>query len=376
MTKGKVLITGGAGFIGSHTADELEKRGYKIRILDNLNPKTHFGKWPEWVKPGWEKIKGDVRNRTTMLRALKGADYVIHLAAMMDLLPDYSQFMESNVTSTALIYELIVEKKLPIKKVIVASSQFVYGEGRARCEADGDINCPIRTTEQLVRGEWNPVCPKCGRQVRSLPLLETHQDPPNQYSISKYAQELIALKIGRMNNIPSVAMRYSIVHGPRQSLKNAYSGALRIITLQMLAGRTPSIYEDGGQLRDYVSVYDTARANAVVLEDERANYENFNVGGGVGITVLELANIIAREVNFPKTLAANGQFRVGDIRDAVSDISKLAGLGWKPTVSEEETVREYVRWVKEQKLDRDYVLEAQKEMVRVGVIRNSTWPDI
>lgn len=371
MNKGKVLITGGAGFIGSHTADELERKGYKIRILDNLNPKTHFDGWPVWVKPEWEKIKGDVRDRRTMLKALKGVDYVIHLAAMMDLLPIYSQFMDTNVTSTALIYELIVEKKLPIKKVVVASSQFVYGEGRAKCEADGEINCPIRTTEQQARGEWNPVCPKCGRQVRSLNLLETHQDPPNQYSISKYAQELIALKIGRMNSIPSVAMRYSIVHGPRQSLKNAYSGALRIFTLQMLSGREPSVYEDGGQLRDYVSVYDVARANVLVLEDDRANYENFNVGGGTGISVLELARIIGREVGWKEEIKANGKFRVGDIRDAVSDISKLAGLGWKPTVAEEETVREYVRWVREQKLDKDYVLEAQKEMIKAGVIRSS-----
>jgi dTDP-L-rhamnose 4-epimerase len=229
----------------------------------------------------------------------------------------------------------------------------------------------MRTTEQLARGEWNPVCPKCGRIVRSLPLLETHQDPPNQYSISKYAQEMIALKLGRMNNIPSAAMRYSIVHGPRQSLKNAYSGALRIFTLQMLSNRTPSIYEDGGQIRDYVSVYDVARANADVLEDERANYENFNVGEGRGITVLELAGMIAQETGWKGELKPTGEFRVGDIRDAVSDISKLKSLGWIPKVSEEEIIKEYVSWVKQQKLDRDYVKEAEEKMKEAGVVRKT-----
>jgi dTDP-L-rhamnose 4-epimerase len=229
----------------------------------------------------------------------------------------------------------------------------------------------MRTMEQLTKGKWNPVCPKCGKDVRSLPLLETHQDPPNQYSISKYAQELIALKLGKMNSIPSVAMRYSIVHGPRQSLKNAYSGALRIFTLQMLAGKDPTIYEDGGQIRDYVSVYDVARANAAVMEDPRADYENFNVGSGRGYTVLELANIIAKETGWTKEMAANGLFRVGDIRDAVSDITKLKSLGWKPEMSEEEIVKEYVTWVKEQKLDRDYVKEAEEAMKKAGVIRKS-----
>ncbi len=371
ISRRKVLITGGAGFIGSHTADELEKRGYKIRILDNLNPKTHFNGWPAWVRPSWEKIKGDVRSRATMVRALKGVDYVIHLAAMMDLMPVYSQFMDTNVTSTALIYELIAEKKLPIKKVIVASSQFVYGEGRGRCKIHGVVNCEMRREENLKRGKWQPVCPSCGKEVVSLKLVETHQDPANQYSISKYAQEMIALKLGRLNNIPSVAMRYSIVHGPRQSLKDAYSGALRIFTLQMLLGRTPSIYEDGGQLRDYVSVYDVARANALVLEDERADYENFNVGGGKGITVLNLAKMIAAEVGWKEKLTANGEYRVGDIRDAVSDISKLQSLGWKVQMTEGEVVKEYISGVREQKLDKDYAKEAEEQMKKAGVIRRS-----
>jgi dTDP-L-rhamnose 4-epimerase len=371
MIKGKVLITGGAGFIGSYTADELEKRGYKIRILDNLDSKTHFGKWPEWVKPSWEKVLGDVRNRKDWEKVLKGVDYVIHLAAMMDLLPNYSDFFDTNVTSTALLYELIVGEKLPIKKIVVASSQFVYGEGRARCESDGEVYSQVRTVEQMSTGQWNPVCPKCGRIVKALPLLETYQDPLNQYAISKYTQEMIALKLGRLNSIPSVAMRYSIVHGPRQSLKNPYSGALRIFTLQMLAGHRISIYEDGKQLRDYVSVYDVARANADVLENLKADYENFNVGGGRGITVLELSRMVAKEIGWTGKLEPTGEFRVGDIKDAVSDISKLKSLGWEPKVSEEETIKEYIAWVKKQKMEEDYVKRAEEELKKAGVVRKS-----
>lgn len=369
MSKGKVLIIGGAGFIGSHTADELFQRSYKIRILDNLSPKTHFGKWPDYLNPKFEKIKGDVRNKSALLKSLKGMDYVIHLAAQMDLMPDYSTFFDVNVTSTALLYELIVAQKLPIKKVIVGSSQFVYGEGRWQCQTDGVVYPKMRVLSQLDKGIWDPVCPQCYGKITLLLLKETHQDPPNQYAISKYTQELIALKLGRLNKIPSVAMRYSIVHGPRQSLKNAYSGALRIFTLKILKGEAPSIFEDGLQLRDYVSVYDVSRANVNVLEHEKANYENFNVGGGMGYTVLELAQILDRVSNIDITLKPSGQFRLGDIRHAVSDISKLKSIGWKPKDNEEGIIKEYFTWVKTQKLGIDYVSLAEKQMKKTGVLR-------
>jgi len=369
MNKGKVLITGGAGFIGSHTADELFKKGYKITILDNLSPKTHFGKWPIYLNPKFEKIKGDVRNKVTLLQALKDVDYVIHLAAQMDLMPDYSTFFDVNVTSTALLYELIANKKLPVKKVIVASSQFVYGEGKWECQTDGEVYPKMRILSQLEKGIWNPVCPLCQGKITPLLLKEDHQDPPNQYAISKYTQELLALKLGRLNNIPSVAMRYSIVHGSRQSLKNAYSGALRIFTLKMLKGEPPTIYEDGMSLRDYVSAYDVARANALVLESDKAGFENFNVGGGKAYTVLNLAKLIAKILGVSVQFKPNGQFRLGDIRHAVSDITKLKRVGWTPIDKEVDVIKDYISWVRQQKLDRDYLSIAQNQMKKSGVLR-------
>lgn len=365
----RVLIIGGAGFIGSHTADELFKKGYSIRILDSLSPKTHFGKWPKYLNPKYEKIKGDARDSRVLTRSLKGVDYVFHLAAVMDLMPDYSVFFDTNVTSTALLYEIIAGKKLPVKKVVIASSQFVYGEGRWQCEKHGFVYPKQRTSEGLSVKKWDPVCPIGKEKIEYQTNREENQDPPNQYAISKYTQELIALKLGRLNNIPSVAMRYSIVHGPRQSLKNAYSGALRIFTLQLLTGKSLSIYEDGLSKRDYVSVYDVARANADVLGSPKADYENFNVGGGKGYTVLELASMIAKVLGKEADFKPTGEFRVGDIRHAVSSISKLEKLGWRVRDDEVRVVQEYVKWVKEQKLDKDYLSLAENQMKKLGVIK-------
>lgn len=372
MARNKVLIIGGAGFIGSHTGDELKQRGYQIRVLDNLSPKTHFGSWPKYLDPSFEKIKGEARDRKILAKALTGVDYVIHLAALMDLMPNFSDFFDTNVTSTALIYELIVANKLPIKKVVVASSQFVYGEGRWHCQTHGDVFPELRAPDELSQQKWDPVCPQCHGSIAPLAGLETHQNPPNQYAISKYAEELIALKIGRQYNIPSVAMRYSIVHGPRQSLKNAYSGALRIFALKLLKGEAPPIYEDGLMRRDFVSVFDVARANADVLENLKADYENFNVGGGKFLTILDLAKLLAKKIGFKGSLSPSGQFRVGDIRHAVSDISKLKSLGWRPQDSEEQVVTKYLDWLTVELTKHDYYVyltQAEKQMAKAGVIR-------
>ena len=367
MSKGLVLITGGAGFIGSHTAEELLRAGYRVRLFDNLTPPVHTGDWPDWLPADAERMAGDVRNREDWAKALRGADHVIHLAAYQDLLPNFAQFFHVNSVGTALLYELIVAEKLPVKKVVVASTQFVYGEGRYQCAKDGEVFPDGRDPKRLANGQWDPVCPKCGGAIASLPLLETHANPKNQYSIAKYSQELMAIALGRSYGIPSVALRYSIVQGARQSFRNAYSGVLRIFTLQMLNGQPASVFEDGRQLRDYVNVEDVARANRLVLESDKANYEVFNVGGGKGYTVLEFAGIVS-----PAPPNVTGEYRVGDTRHSVSDISKLQRLGWKPTKSPHESVRDYVAWIRQQKLDKDYATEALDTLRKTGALRKAS----
>jgi dTDP-L-rhamnose 4-epimerase len=374
MSKGRVLITGGAGFIGSHTADELLGAGYEVRLLDNLSQPVHdgTGTWPSWLPKEAERVLGDVRNADDWRKALHGVDAVIHLAAYQDLLPNFSRFFHVNSVGTALLYEIIVAEKLPVRKVVVASSQFVYGEGRYRCEKDGEVFPDGRDPQRLARAQWEPVCPKCGGAIQPLPLRETHANPRNQYSIAKYSQELMAVALGRNYGIPSVALRYSIVQGPRQSYRNAYSGVLRVFVLQMLNGRPASVFEDGGQLRDYVNVSDVARANRLVLESDAANYQVFNVGGGYSHTVLEFAEIVREVVGADVGLDVSGEYRVGDTRHSVSDITKLRHLDWQPAKRMRDSVREYVEWIRGEKLEKDYAAEALAALRRSGALRKAT----
>jgi dTDP-L-rhamnose 4-epimerase len=373
MSKGLVLITGGAGFIGSHTAIELLRAGYAVRVMDNLCQPVHDGSgaWPDWLPEGVEKMLGDVRYREDWEEALREVTHVIHLAAHQDLLPNFSQFFEVNSVGTALLYEVIVAKKLPVKKVVVASSQFVYGEGRYRCETDGEVFPDGREPSRLEKGLWEPVCPKCGGPVAALPLQEWHANPKNQYSIAKYSQELMAVALGRNYGIPSAAMRYSIVQGPHQSYRNAYSGVLRVFTLSLMQGRPAPVFEDGGQLRDYVNVEDVARANRLAMESSEANYQVFNVGGGKGYTVLEFAGIVGEVLGSEFAPHVSGEYRVGDTRHSISDISKLQKLGWQPTKSPRESVQEYVNWIRQQKLEKDYAGEALENLRKMGALRKS-----
>ncbi|MGD0016780.1 MAG: NAD-dependent epimerase/dehydratase family protein [Verrucomicrobiia bacterium] len=374
MSKGLALITGGAGFIGSHTAIELLRAGYAVRIMDNLTPPVHDGKggWPEWLPRDAERMLGDVRNREDWRKALRGAEVVIHLAAHQDLLPNFSQFFHVNSVGTALLYEVIVAEKLPVRKVVVASSQFVYGEGRYQCVKDGEVFPDGREPQRLTKGLWEPVCPQCGGAITPLPLLETHANPKNQYSIAKYSQELMAIALGRNYGIPSVAMRYSIVQGPYQSFRNAYSGVLRIFTMQLMAGRAATVFEDGQQLRDYVDVSDVVRANRLALESDKANYQVFNVGGGRGYTVLEFAKIVADALGTRISPDVTGEYRVGDTRHSVSDISKLQKLGWRPAKTPRESVGEYVEWIRQQKLEKDYAAEALATLRETGALRKAS----
>ncbi len=367
-----ILVTGGAGFIGSHTVDLLLQKGHRVRILDSLTPPVHIdGQLPVYVPREVEFICGDVRDRAAWERALEDIDAVFHLAAYQDYLTDFSKFFHVNTVGTALLYEIVVAKKLPIQKIVVASSQATYGEGKYQCETDGIQYPPLRPIEQLMQREWEPRCPVCQRAMRPLVTDETRVTPHNQYAMSKYTQEMLALNFGRRYEIPTAAVRYSITQGPRQSFRNAYSGVLRIFTTRLMSNRAPVCYEDGEQLRDYVSVYDVARANVLLMEDARANYEVFNIGGGRAITVKEYARLIAQRMSKDIAPIAPGEFRFGDTRHIISDITKLRALGWAPRVSLDEIVDGYIAWAQEQPDVRDYYADAEREMKAMGTIRTT-----
>jgi len=366
----KALVTGGAGFIGSHTVDLLLERGYEVKVLDALVPPVHVnGVKPDYVPDDVEFIRGDVRDREAVDRALQGVDVVFHFAAYQDYLADFSKFAFTNDGGTALLYELIVGKRYPIQKVVLASSQAVYGEGKYRCPEHGVQYPPLRPLEKLMRREWEPCCPECAGELELLSSDEARVNPANQYAVSKYAQELYALTLGQRYSIPTVAMRYSITQGPRQSFRNAYSGILRIFSVRLLNDKPPFAYEDGQQLRDYVSVHDVVRANLLVLEDPRADYQIFNVGGGKATTVLEYTHLLIRKLNKDIEVEVPGKFRFGDARHSISDIGKLRALGWEPITPLDQIVEEYIAWVQAQPDLQDYYPEAEEVMKRVGTVR-------
>lgn len=341
----KILITGGAGFIGSHTADMLARQGHSIVILDSLSPPVHDGQWPDYVKgKGYKLVRGDVRKKTDWIKALSGVTYVYHLAAYQDQRPDFSKYFQTNTLSTALLYELIAKKRLPIKKAILASTQFVYGDGKYQCLHSMKYFYPeLRTLEQLEAGKFDILCSH-GKPAKFSQFRENQPvTPTNSYGLSKQAAEKLALRLGKTQNVPTTILRYSIVQGARQSPRNTYSGALRMYVTASLAGKTIAGYEDGEQVRDFVNVADVARANLLVLQNQKTDFQIYNVGSGKAYKLRNLAKLVKETTKSNSPIIFSG-FRRTDTRNAVSNISKLKRLGWAPKGTLEKSVREYIAW--------------------------------
>jgi len=369
----KVLITGGAGFIGSHTADRLLEMGHEVRVLDYLTKPVHpETKKPKYLDPRIEFIQGDVTSKSVLYMALNGIDVVYHFAAFQDYLPQFSKFVDVNIKSTALIYELICEWNYPIKKVIVASSQAALGEG-LYTDINGDKVLPdMRLEEDLKNGIWEPRTPSGFSGPLSWSVTpEKSTNPQNPYGMSKISQEMFALSLGKRYGIPTVALRYSIVQGSRQSFYNAYSGACRIFSLAFHQGKEPPIYEDGNQIRDFVNIHDVVDANIIALENDKADYEMFNIGSGVPVTVKEFAKVVAGTYGYndyePRPC---GKYRFGDTRHICSDITKMRNLGWKPTRSIEDSVLEYKKWLDSAESVNDIVEYCSKKMQDLNVVRS------
>lgn len=341
----QVLVTGGAGFIGSHMVDRFLSEGFRVRVLDNLDPKIHPHGRPNYLPAGVDFIEGDVTDRDALLAALQDVDVVSHQAAYQDYMPDFSRFLLVNGVGTSLIYELIVREKLKVKKVVVASSQAVYGEGQYACTEHGLFMPRPRSQEQLYCGEWEPRCPRCNSQAHPCLLEESYVNPYNQYAVSKLAQEKIALGLGWLHGIPTVALRYSITQGPRQSLYNQYSGICRIFVGRALKGEPLIVYEDGLQTRDFIHISDVVDANMKVLGSDDANFQAFNVGSGKRTTVLEYADLVRSKLSSDIKLNFPGEYRRGDNRHSVSSVDKLRSLGWSPKRDLSTILDDFITWV-------------------------------
>jgi dTDP-L-rhamnose 4-epimerase len=364
----RVLVTGGAGFIGSHLVDRLLHDGFRVRVLDSLEPRIHpFGK-PSYLSADAEFIQGSVTDPKVLLNALQDVDIVSHQAAYQDYMPDFSRFLHVNAVSTALIYELIVQNRFPVSKVIVASSQAVYGEGQYTCPEDGFMLPPPRSQQQLGWGDWEVHCPRCGRKADSLPLCEEYNNPYNQYAVSKLAEEKTALGLGWLHGIPSVALRYSITQGARQSLYNHYSGICRIFFSRAMGHKPLTIYEDGRQTRDFVHVQDVVDANMMVLEKDEANFQAFNVGSGQSTTVLDYANAVVRKLSADVAIEISGKYRRGDNRHSVSSIDKLRRLGWQPRRNLSTIMDDFLSWIESIGGVPEQLGDADRDMQSAGVV--------
>jgi dTDP-L-rhamnose 4-epimerase len=368
----RVLVTGGAGFIGSHLVDRFIGDGFQVRILDSLDPRVHPLGRPRYVPAAAEFLHGDVTDRNVLLSALEGVDIVSHQAAYQDYMPDFSRFLEVNAVSTALLFELIIGHRLRVKKFIVASSQAVYGEGQYRCLDHGNFQPMPRSPRQLQDGDWEVACPTCKSPVQALPLEERSNNPYNQYAVSKLAGEKTALGLGWLHGIPTVALRYSITQGRRQSLYNHYSGVCRIFCSRALQRLPLLLYEDGHQTRDFVHVDDVVEANMLVLEKDEANGQAFNVGSGRSTTVLEYARQVLDRVPSPAGLDISGEYRRGDNRHSVSSIEKLQHLGWKPRRSLDAVLDDFLEWIESSGGVPTRLPDAAADMRAAGVLLSAT----
>ena len=365
----RALVTGGAGLIGSHVADLLRAEGWAVRILDNLEPQTHRQGRPVWVGEGAEFIEGDIRDRPTMAAALQDIDVVFHQAAYGGYMPEIAKYVHVNSLGTAQMLEVIREEKLPIKKIVVASSQAVYSEGAATCPEHGLVFPPVRPVEQLRAGDWQVHCPLCHAVTISAPTPETAPiGGETVYGLTKVDQEKLVLLWGKQVGIPTVALRYSCTYGPRQSIFNPYTGVIAIFCTRLLNDLPPVLYEDGEQTRDFSFVEDIARANLLAAESDALDGFAINVGSGRGVPIREVAQQISDALGIHIAPEAKGEFRPGEMRHLTSDTERIRGAGYIPQVDLPTGIGRYLDWIRGQADVRDYFSAAADILRDKGIV--------
>jgi dTDP-L-rhamnose 4-epimerase len=372
MSGKTILITGGAGFVGSHCADALVRRGHQVRIFDNLCEQVHASRYPDYLAQEVEFIHGDIRDRERVHQAVRGADVIYHLAAAVGVGQSMYQvcdYIAANTLGTANLLQAILDTRSQPEKIVVASSMSIYGEGKYLCEECGQVAPPARPSSQLEAKQWETTCPHCQRAVAPVP---TDERKPLQctsiYALSKRDQEEMALLFGRTYRIAVVALRYFNIYGTRQALSNPYTGVIAIFASRLMNGNPPVVFEDGRQMRDFVNVHDIVQANLLAMERPSADGLALNIGSGQPITIRDIARELASALETDVAVEITDKYRAGDIRHCFADISSAAlVLGYKPRVRLADGLRELVGWLKEQQAT-DRVEEAMKSLAAHGLV--------
>jgi len=365
----RALVTGGAGLIGSHVSDLLQREGWRVRILDNLEPQTHRKGKPAWIRSEVEFIEGDVADRDTISSALNDIDFVFHQAAYGGYMPEIAKYVRVNSFGTAQMLELIREKNLPIRKVVVASSQAVYSEGAATCPEHGLVFPEVRPIAQLQLGDWNVHCPICGAVTTTAPTPERAPvGGETVYGLTKVDQEKLVLLWGKQIGIPTVALRYSCTYGPRQSIFNPYTGVIAIFCTRLLNDLPPVLYEDGEQTRDFSFVEDIALANLLAAESDELDGLPVNVGSGEGVSIRKIAEQISDALDIHIAPEMNGDFRPGEMRHLTSGTERIRAAGYAPQVDLATGIRRYLDWIRQQADVRDYFSEAANILRSKGIV--------
>jgi len=367
----RILVTGGMGFLGSHLVDALIKQNHDVVSFDNLEYQVHQGSRPKYLNRGARYVIGDVRNKNKLKEAVKNSEIIFHQAAMVGVgqsMYEISKYIHSNSYGTANLLDILVNEKNKVKKLIVASSMSIYGEGAYECKNCGKFYPVRREEDNLVEQNWGIYCPKCKKEASSIVTNENKPlFPTSVYAYSKKDQEDLALLIGKTYNLPTVALRYFNIYGPRQSLSNPYTGVCAIFSSMIKNNHAPIIYEDGLQSRDFINVKDIVAANIFVMNNPKADFQVFNVGTGRSISILEIANLLIRLYRKDLDPKVVNGYRKGDIRHCYAEVSRLEKLGFKSKINLERGMKEFIEWARFVEA-KDKVEFADSELIKKGLI--------
>ena len=366
-----ILITGGAGFVGSHLADALLAAGHNVRILDNLTSQVHQHTMPDYLARDAEFVHGDVQDSVAVRRALADIHVVFHMAAAVGVgqsMYEIERYMGTNTQGTAVLLQEILRRRSHMEKLVLASSMSIYGEGKYRCARCNDAAPLLRSVEQLRTKQWEPVCPVCAEALTPMPTDESKRlQCGSIYALSKKNQEEMCLLFGRTYGLPVVALRYFNIYGTRQALSNPYTGVAANFASRIMNGNPPLIFEDGLQMRDFVSVEDVVQANMLAMECSKADGLALNIGSGVPITIREVAAELARAMDSGIAAELTQKYRAGDVRHCFADISAARKLlGYRPRVRFADGLEQLVEWLCSQQ-PQDRAAEAVAQLSEFGL---------